>query len=639
MPIPSERAAEFLGALLENTSDFIMIADREGRPQVWNRAYADIIRQALGIEMEVGLRPHERLPDPAGVAFWDELHRRVLGGERFTIEVGQEFPDAGVRHFAFTFNPILRDGRVDGFCEISREITAATRAEAALVESERTLRESQEAARIGSYRLDIAGDHWTSSPILDAIFGIDPGCPRTVAGWGELVHPDWRETMLAYFEDEVVGKRRPFDKEYQIVRVADGAVRWVHGLGRLRLDAHGGPVEMVGTIRDVTERHSMQERLQQQEKMEAVGQLAGGIAHDFNNQLVGILGYADLIRAKADPGSEVAHHAAQIVTSAERAADLTTQLLAFSRRGHYRNVIVDLHRVVGEVVAVLERTIDKRIAIHRALAADPPTTVGDPTLLQSAILNLALNARDAMPQGGRLSFVTDVVAIASDGDPSLPLAQGRYVRIRVTDTGVGMDAETQSHIFEPFFTTKEPGKGTGMGLAAAYGTIQSHRGLLVATSAPAAGTTMALYLPHVEHTEPVVAAGTDEGPAPSLRGARVLVIDDERAVRKATAAILERAGAHVEQCSDGTAAVAVVRELGHELDVIILDMVMPTMGGSETFRALRAIDPHARVILSSGYSLDGEAEQLLRDGALGFLQKPFLIGELTAMVAAALSGR
>jgi signal transduction histidine kinase/ActR/RegA family two-component response regulator len=385
------------------------------------------------------------------------------------------------------------------------------------------------------------------------------------------------------------------------------------------------------------EREAMEERLRQSDKMEAIGRLAGGVAHDFNNQLVGIMGYAEILLGRTgDAGLK--RYAERILTASRRAADLTRQLLAFARRGQCLSVAVDLHAVIGEVVEMLERSIDKRIRIRQDLGARPCSTVGDPSQLQSALLNVALNGRDAMPDGGDLVFATanedfDQAQCQARGAEVEP---GRYTRISIADTGVGMDAEMLKRVFEPFFTTKEPGKGTGMGLAAVYGTLKAHRGWVDVRSQVGAGTVVSLFLPLVE--APAAVQPLDEGVHAAAGNAHVLVVDDEEVVRSVVAEALGALGYRVTSCADGQECVETYREIWRDVDLVLLDMVMPKMGGHEAFLAIRRCNPDLKVLLCSGYSLSKEARALLaQQGVVGFLQKPFQIPELARLVADALA--
>jgi PAS domain S-box-containing protein len=395
---------------------------------------------------------------------------------------------------------------------------------------------------------------------------------------------------------------------------------------------------------DVTDRRKaeedhvrMQEQLAQAQKMEAVGQLAGGIAHDFNNQLAGVLGYADMLREKVASDPVLSRYAGSIITGIGRAADLTAQLLAFARKGKYLSVPVNMHTVIVEVVALLEHTIDKRIALRQRLNARPTTTTGDPTQLQSVLLNLALNARDAMPQGGELTFATETADLDEEycSTNSFSITPGRYLRVSVSDTGVGIDAETRKHLFEPFFTTKEKGKGTGMGLAAAYGTVRNHHGAMSVYSEPGKGTTVNVYLPLcVEHE----AARELEMPAPQLVGnPRVLLVDDEESILAMAVDMLSGMGCRVRVAHNGREGVDIYRQQWADIDIVVLDMVMPELDGRAAFVQMRAINPGIRAIIASGYSLNGDAQAILQAGAHDFVQKPFRKAELARVMARVLS--
>ncbi len=394
---------------------------------------------------------------------------------------------------------------------------------------------------------------------------------------------------------------------------------------------------IVALYDDRTEQHRLEERLRQMEKMEAVGQLAGGIAHDFNNQLAAVMGYADLLCQRLED-SRLRRFAENIVVGATRASDLTRQLLAFARKGQYRSVPVNIHETLHEVVAILEHSLDKRIEIKQLLAANPSITTGDPTQLQNMLLNIALNARDAMPQEGELIFETTIADLDANYCRTIPydIAPGRYLRISVTDTGCGMDAATLTRIFEPFYTTKPPGKGTGMGLAAVYGTVKNHRGAVNVYSEPGHGTTFRVYLPLVEAE---VAAETEiETVFAEVCTGTILVVDDEELFRDLARDMLEGAGYTVKTKKNGEAALKYFREHADEVDLVILDMIMPKLNGRDTYLAMKRIDPQVRVLLASGYSLNGEAQTLLEAGVLGFLQKPFRQKEILQKAAEALRG-
>jgi len=386
----------------------------------------------------------------------------------------------------------------------------------------------------------------------------------------------------------------------------------------------GGRVARVVTvIRDITEAVEAQEKLRQTEKLEALGQLASGIAHDFNNELAAVMGYGELISSRVeDP--ELREYAALITQVARRSADLVGKLLAFGRKGRARSVPVDVHDLVREVVALLEHTIDPRITLHLSLEAERAITAGDPAQLQSALLNLALNARDAMPDGGELTFATDVVGSEAGG----------RLRLRVVDTGVGMGEEVRRRLFEPFFTTKGPGHGTGMGLPAVYGTIGDHHGTIQVDSAPGRGSTFTLLLPLADG---VVAPSTPPPADAAVRGrGHVLVADDVPTVLRVACDVLELLGYRVTACPDGAAALELYRGAWQSVDLVLLDVTMPRLDGPSALAEMHRINPAVRAILTSGRPPGPDEQRLLADLGASFLQKPFTMAELSRCVAAAL---
>jgi len=377
-----------------------------------------------------------------------------------------------------------------------------------------------------------------------------------------------------------------------------------------------------------------QEHLRRSEKMEAIGQLAGGIAHDFNNQLTGILTCAEMLKSSLSENKDLQEMAKTVVTAARRASHLTAQMLTFARKGKYQSIPVNIHSVIDDVISLLEHSIDKSIQIKKQLETHMPVVVGDPGQFQNALLNLAINARDAMPDGGVITFSTKVKALTEEicERESLTIPPGQYVRIRVSDNGVGMDEETQKHIFEPFFTTKEPGKGTGMGLAAVYGTVETHKGAITVNSKRGNGSTFTLYFPLLDPAKHHITL-KDTSILPIIGKARILIVDDEDIVRDTLKKVLKRLGYSVHACRNGREAVKFYKKSWQEIDLVLLDMIMPKMGGKEAFHAMKKINPAIKVFLISGYSLSDQTRYLLDEGVLGFIQKPYSVGELSQRIA------
>ncbi len=429
---------------------------------------------------------------------------------------------------------------------------------------------------------------------------------------------------------QVLQTREPYAEELEL---PEG--RWVN-LHVIPILGADGECELFEEwVRDITERKETEDRLRQVEKMDAIGQLAGGVAHDFNNQLGGIMGYADLLSMRLE-SDELKRYAENILACTRRAGDLTQKLLNFARKGQYQSIPVDMHEIIHDVVEFLNHSLDKKIVMKQILTANPCTTKGDPTQLQNALLNLAINAADAMSDGGELIFETTTLDLDEDYCASVPyiIHPGPYLQVSMTDTGHGIPKNDLDHIFEPFFTTKEVGKGTGMGLAAVYGTVKQSHGAINVYSEVDHGTTFRLYLPL--ETEGVRSTPRAEEAVRATRDSTILVVDDEQVIRDLAEDMLCHLGYRVVVRETGKAGLDYFRDHWQGIDLVILDMVMPRMNGSETFRAMKAIQQDVKVLLASGYSAGGMVNDLLAEGVRGFIQKPFSRAALSSKVAACL---
>jgi signal transduction histidine kinase/CheY-like chemotaxis protein len=377
------------------------------------------------------------------------------------------------------------------------------------------------------------------------------------------------------------------------------------------------------------ERSRMAARLRQSEKMEAVGQLAGGMAHDFNNILAAVIGHADLVLG-GELTPEARRHVEQIVTAAERATSLTRTLLDFSRKSAVHSTDIDVSALVREVVALLAHSIDKRIAISTDFEDGAFVVRGDAGRLQNTLLNLALNARDAMPDGGRMVLAVRRCSDAECAAVALPSSPEGCVRVAVTDTGVGIDPAVAGRVFEPFFTTKEAGRGTGLGLTSAYGCVRGHGGAIEIRSAPGGGTTVEVFLPLVRPGDAPAPSGSR--PATARQSGLALVVDDEDAIRSYAEEALRDLGFEVVGCRDGVEAVEAYAERKGDVRLVLLDLVMPRLDGAQTLERLREIDPEVVVILSSGYPGDTGVGRDMPPGAAAYLAKPYRLDELSRVV-------
>lgn len=452
----------------------------------------------------------------------------------------------------------------------------------------------------------------------------------------QIIAPEYLGLHHEMMEQNVRGETSRETYELEVVTRAGGRVSLEVSSGPIYRD--GEVVGVQGIARDVSERKRLEAQLSHAQKMEAIGTLAGGVAHDFNNLLTPILGYTSLLKLRGRPGDDVYQIAQVIEGAGARCAQLANRLLGFARGGKHLDIPVDTHNAVREVVELLSRTIDKRITITQRLLAEESVVLGDPNQIQQVLLNLAVNARDAMPDGGNLHFESADVTLDEDYCRTHQGATpGRYIMLSVTDTGVGIPREIRQRVFEPFFTTKEPGKGSGMGLAMVYGIVKNHDGTIRIYSEEGIGTSFKVYWPLATGVSPAPFPIEKAQPIPG-RG-RILLVDDEELVRATSAELLRQMGYDVVTVSDGQEAVEYYRQSGDRIDLVIIDLVMPRLGGGDCFRALKALNPSVRAVLSTGYGLNEVAQQLLDEGMAGFLQKPYQISELSEVIAQALQHR
>lgn len=639
-----KRGEEFR-ALAEHLPDIVIRLDAEGRYLYANPAL-------------------ERV---AGIPVRDVIGRRV--GDHTTARMGMDAPTATFEALRATFARVFstatpadlgvtlqtpmgeqmfelaavpeadETGRVVSVLAIAREVTARRRAEDALRASEQRFRQVMET---------IDEVFWLTDPDKCEMIYVSPAYARVWGrpaetlytepqAWIDAVHPEDRERVReAARERQALGT---YDIEYRILR-PDGAVRWVHDRAFPIVDAAGHVYRIAGVAEDITARRELEEQLRQSQKMEAVGQLAGGIAHDFNNLLVIIQLQTSMLLAEGEYDPVTREGIQQIMDATERATTLTRQLLTFGRRDMRRPQPLDLRTVVEDMVRLLRRLLGEHIALETSFAGSLPTVNVDPGMMEQVLLNLAVNARDAMPEGGSLRIsLTSATLDASDVAAHPGAAPGLYVHLSVTDTGAGIPAEVLPHIFEPFFTTKEVGRGTGLGLATVFGIVRQHEGWIDVTTAPGQGTTFHVMLPamsgeaasHAPSKREVPVAGGTE---------TVLLVEDEAGVRRMARAALERYGYRVVEAASAAEALARWDEQAGAVDLLLTDLVMPGgMSGAELAAALRARAAGLRIVYSSGYSAEAVRRHLELDPGLGFLQKPYTSAELARTVRRVLDGR
>lgn len=742
---------DIIGESWEN--EIILVVDTEFNLLYFNQSGANIFNSLYGSTLAIGGNVLDFIPVEQDREKLKNNYQHALSG----IEHREvDFYGCDEDHFFETrFKPLhAPDESIIGVSVTSRDITEHKKIQEALKKSEFFFRESQKAALIGSYQSEFyPEDHWVTSEVCDNIFGMDENYNKTVQGWTDLLHPDFKDEMIRYVTDDVIGKGVHFNKEYKIIRQTDKETRWVWGLGDTIQDETGRTTGLIGTIQDVTDKKlaeekinslqeylskvidnmpsvligidmnynilrwnnkaekiyntpqsdaigsnlfdiipefkeelslldevikenknlttnkietrngtdchmtitlfpihtenessiviriddvtkekELQKRLNQSQKMDAIGQLAGGIAHDFNNIITGIMGVSEiLLSPESNLNDENKELVDLILKSSHRAAELTAKLLAFSRRTTDNYIAFDINSCIQDTLVLLKRTIDKRIDLVIEKCAENSIVKGDLSAIQNSIMNLAINASHAMENGGTLTIANRNVELDEAYCKVSPfdITPGRFIEVEVRDTGTGIQPEHVEKIFEPFFTTKEQGKGTGLGLAAVFGTMQEHHGAINVYSEVGTGTVFHLYLPCTENetvkeksqkTTLVKSSGT------------ILLIDDEEIIRATGKFQLQNMGFTVLLADNGKKGVELYRQNKDSIVLVITDMIMPEMYGSEAFRKIKEIDKNCKVVVSSGYVKDESLSALKEEGLAGFIQKPFRIEELRTLL-------
>ena len=502
----------------------------------------------------------------------------------------------------------------------------------ALRESEQRFRQVTESINEVFWLTDVAKQSMIYiSPAYEAIWG--RSCQEVFddpMSWTAAIHPDDRARVEQAARTQQAS--RAYDLEYRIVR-PDGEVRWIHDRAFPVSDAAGNVTRVAGVASDITARRELEQQVRQAQKMEAVGQLAGGIAHDFNNLLVVIELHASTLEETLELAPEARDSLQQIVAASERAAQLTKQLLTFSRRAVAQIKETDLGAVTGDLSKLLRRVLGEDVSLETRFASSLPRVRADAGMMEQVLMNLAVNARDAMPRGGRLLVALEAMEIQDPSSEGHPLGRpGCFVCLSVTDTGCGIPEENRARIFEPFFTTKEVGQGTGLGLATVFGIVEEHGGWIELESEVGRGTTFLVYLP----AQARAVAPEPRAPAsvPSPRGSEtVLLVEDDAMVRRVARRTLERSGYRVFEAESGPAALERWRMMPRKVDLLLTDLVMPDgMSGREVAARLGELQPGIKVLYTSGYSKDVVSRRLSLAPGHDFLEKPFSASALAQAV-------
>ncbi len=606
---------------IEQSAEGVLITDLAGRIEYANPAFAAIT--GYGREEVIGQYPRVLRSGKHDRSFYEHLWKTVLAGETWRGEIINRRKDGTFYTEEMSITPVRNDqGAVTHFIAIKQDITERKRAEEALQESEARYRDLVKNAIYGIYRTSPEGKFLDVNPALVNMLGYSSEQELLALDLARDVYQD--QNARARLLEQAISQGRVEGQEVEWRR-KDGSPVLVRLSARTVRDVGGDVAYFEGIAEDVTERRALEKQLRQVHKFQAIGQLAGGIAHDFNNVIGAILGWAELGQDQTPADTLLHSHFKKIREQARRAAGLIRQLLAFARRQILEPQDIQLNQAVAELLSLLEKVIGKGIELKTVLAPNLGVVRADPGQVEQVLMNLCLNARDAMPRGGQLLIETQNVEIDEEYCRSHAYAHpGRYVLLSVTDNGLGMDAATLEHIFEPFFTTKEPGRGTGLGLATVYGVVKQHGGFLHVYSEPGRGTTFRIYLPVCEGAPGKEASKEQAGSVPVRGGAEtILVAEDHEGVRDMARQTLEGLGYRVMLAGDGEEAVRMFEGHRDSIALVLLDVVMPKLGGQEAYARMCATTPNVAVLFTTGYSAEAALLNAMAEKGLAVLQKPY----------------
>jgi len=618
---------EQLRLFVEHSPAAIAMFDHEMRYLVASRRWLEAYH--LGDSGVIGHSHYEVLPDLP--ERWKSIHQRCLAG---AVEKCEEDPfprsDGTLDWVRWEIHPWRNArGAIGGIIICSELITDRKLAREQLAGSLERLDLAQKAGRIGTFEWDLETGGMVWSAEAEALYGLPPGAfAGQYQNWASTLHPEDRaqaeRAML-----HCVETRADLDAQFRILP-PDGSIRWIAARGRIFRDPSGRALKMIGVNMDITALKHAEESLLQAQKMEAIGRLAGGVAHDFNNLLTAITGYNEMLLDQVRDRPSLREYAEEIQNAADRATSLTNQLLAFSRRQVIQPKVLSLNHVVQGTNKMLCRVIGEDIELSVRLDPTLWMVKADSVHLGQVLMNLAVNARDAMPAGGKLLIETANRELREDHpDCRDGLAPGRYVELSIVDSGTGMDAATRSHLFEPFFTTKDAGKGTGLGLSIVYGIVKQNGGTILLDSEPGRGTSIRIYLPAVEdQIEPAPVAAEAAATAGTET---ILLVEDEEAVRNLAMAMLVTRGYHVIDAPTPAEAIRIAGEYHGPIHMLLTDVIMPGMRGTELARVLTASRPEIAVLFMSGYS-DGSFLNSANLGLAGYLAKPFTAAALLTKI-------
>ena len=631
-----------LVSLYENATEIIFYLDVVGKDTYRFRTINPAFLRATGLDQSqvVGKLVSDVIPEPSLSLVLSNYRRAIQTGAPVHWEEVTQYP-AGTRIGDVSVAPVFDEqGMCTNLVGTVYDITERKRVEEALKQSEEILAASQRQTHIGSFEFDFPTSRLLWSEEMFNIFGVSKrDFHGTQADFIDRVHPEDLPSVERVRQQGLAPNAGMLNTKFRILR-PDGCIRWVTMLFETLFDVDGRPQRRFGTFLDITEakkaddeRAELQSQLLQAQKMEAVGQLAGGIAHDFNNILGAIIMQLGMLQLEPKvPPDELKEVVGEILELANRGASLTKQLLLFSRRQAMTSSRHDANVLLRDVTKLLRHMIDERVTLSLEFSEHPQWIEGDAAMIDQLVTNLCINARDAMPQGGRLTITTCTVVFTDETAVRHgPARAGRYVCLRVSDTGCGIEPAVLDRVFEPFFTTKPQGKGTGLGLATVHGIVTKHKGFVEVESQVGKGSTFSVYLPNASAED----ANEQQQASGGIRGGSeaILVVEDESPVRRMAVRYLRNLGYRVSEAANGLEALKVWEKEGGSFDLLFTDMVMPEgMSGLDLCVRLREIKTGLRTIIASGYSADIVNDDDVAKHDVRYLSKPYDVATLAATV-------
>jgi two-component system, cell cycle sensor histidine kinase and response regulator CckA len=613
-----------LAAIVEGSEDAIIGWGLDGIITDWNPAATRLY--GYSAEEAIGRNASIIVPPARANELIDVLNTVAAGGRIQQFETVRKREDGGLVDVSFSIAPITtRDGTIIGGSSITHDISRRKRTEEALRRSEERFRLVARATNDLIWDWG-AGGVWRSKTFWEH-FGYPSKDPEPdIADWIDLLHPEDQDRVWNGFQTALARHSDSYEVEYR-VRRADDSYAVVLDRAFIVYDGTEQATRAIGAITDLSDRRELEEQFRQAQKMEAVGRLAGGVAHDFNNLLMVITAYTEMMREQLGPENGFRKNLAQVLKAAERASALTQQLLAFSRKQVLLPHIIDLSAVVEDSVKMIKRLIGEDIELNLSLGKPLWAVKADPGQIIQVLMNLCVNARDAMPNGGELTIRAENCSFDTQAvEERRGFVPGNYVALVVNDTGTGMTKEIQAHLFEPFFTTKESGRGTGLGLSTVFGIVKQSGGYVWVDSEVGRGSSFTIYFPAVD--APLTTTITPEINDGEGRGETILLVEDDEALRESISTFLDLHGYKVLEASNGDEALSIATQHAESIQVLITDMILPKMSGAEVAQEVAKVSPQAVTLYMSGYT---DRELIEYDPAsltTGFLQKPFALQTL-----------